>query len=72
MTKQKKRKSLKTLSNIYEEFNSTFILHKIEQEALYFCYEENKDFGHVFSLDEIFTDKFQKALSDFKKFINTP
>lgn len=72
MTKQKNRKSAKTLSKIYDDFNSIFTLHKIEQEALYFCYEENKDFGHVFSLDEIFTDKFRRALDDFKKFINTP
>lgn len=72
MKKKINKKYPKTLSKIYDEFQSIYTLHKIEQEALYFCYEENKDFGHVFSLDEIFTDKFQKALSDFKKFINTP
>jgi len=70
MKQSKNKRTPKTLQDLYEDFQVIYILYKIEQEALSFCYEEEKDYGHIFSLDVIFADKFEKALKDFQQIIN--
>ncbi len=48
---------------LIKELETLFTLHKIEQEALMLCYEENKDIGHIFALDTIFSDRFSSLLN---------
>ena len=59
------------LQEIYKELKSLQNLHEIEQEALLFCYEENKDYGHIFAIDTIYADKFKCCINELKQFINT-
>ena len=55
----------KLLRQLINEHKRT--LYEIEQEALSFCYEEGKDYGHVFALDTIFSNKFKKAINDLEQ-----
>ena len=64
----KKKASLK---EIYRELTELHSLEKVKQEALWNCYDENRDYGHVFAIDTIYNDKFTKILSDFKSYIFT-
>lgn len=66
----KKKTKESELMIIYNELKTINELYKIEQEALYLCYEENKDYGHVFALDTIFSDKFKKILENFEKYLS--
>ena len=39
----KKHKKETTLKLIYNELKELYSLHKIQQEALWICYDENRD-----------------------------
>lgn len=57
------------LYRISKDLKELYSLHKIQQEALYNCYDENRDYGHIFAIDTIYDEKFQKILSNFKQAI---
>ena len=54
---------------IYKNLKELYSLHKIQQEALWICYDENRDYGHVFAIDAVYKDKFQNILNKIQKFI---
>ena len=58
----------KIFDKLYKEMFLIYTLHKVEQEALYTCYDENKDFGHIFTLDDILSSKFDSLLNEMKKY----
>ena len=58
----------KVFDKLYKEMFLIYTLHKVEQEALYTCYDENKDFGHIFALDNILSSKFDSLLNEMKKY----
>lgn len=66
----KKENRTKNLQEIYRELKSLQSLHEIEQEALFFCYEENKDYGHIFAIDTIYSDKFKQCISNLKQYVS--
>ncbi len=57
------------LQQIYLELKSLQNLHDIGQEALFLCYDENRDYGHIFALDTIYTEKFKKCMNNLKQLI---
>ena len=55
-----------SLLDIYDEFAAVMDLHKIEMEALSYCYDEKIDYCHIFEIDNIFLEKFQNAMNNLK------
>lgn len=53
-----------SLIDIYDEFSAIRDLHKIEMEALSYCYDEKIDYCHIFEIDNIFMEKFQNAMKN--------
>ena len=47
------------------ELRELYSLYKIEHESLWACYDENKDYGHIFALSNLFEDKFKKILEKY-------
>ena len=66
MFKVKTQPEKLALLDIYDEFAAVKDLHKIEMEALSYCYDENMDYCHIFEIDNIFLEKFQNAMSNLK------
>lgn len=58
-------KNKHTIQDFYKQLSSIYTLYKIEHESLYLCYEENKDFSHIFALNTIISERFEKLLKDF-------
>ena len=57
--------------NIYDEFAAVRDLHKIEMEALSYCYDEKIDYGHIFEIDNIFLEKFNNAMKNLELLAKT-
>ena len=62
--KYKKQKI--SMKKIYNELNELYMLHKIQQDALWSCYDEQKDYGHIFSVDTIYSEKFTNLINKIK------
>lgn len=60
----RKTKNIHTIQDFYKQLSSIYTLYKIEHESLYLCYEENRDFSHIFSLNTIISERFEKLLKD--------
>lgn len=54
------------LEKIYQELKLIQSLHTIKQEAVYNCCDENKDYGHVFVLDDIYSKKLDKVVKELE------
>ena len=65
----RKKKQSNTLAQIYKELEELYFLNKIRQESLQNCFEEDKDYGHIFCLDTIYNNKFDKILNNLKTFV---
>ena len=63
---QKVRKSGIDIRKIYEDLKFIQTLHKIKEEAIYNCYDENKDYGHVFVLDDIYSKRLDKIIKEIE------
>lgn len=65
----RKNKQPNTLAQIYKELEELYFLNKIRQESLQNCFEEDKDYGHIFCLDTIYNNKFDKILNNLKSYV---
>lgn len=61
------KKDSNDLAKIYDDLKTIKTLHKIKQEALYHCYDENVDYRHVFVLDDIYAKKLDDVLGEFER-----
>ena len=64
-----KQKNNNELAEIYQELKKLYTLLEVKNESLYYCYEENKEYGHVFAFDNILFDKFNRILGNLEKMI---
>ena len=70
MKRKNKTNKIFSLKDIYQELIELQSLYKIEHESLWSCCDEARDYGHIFSLSEIFNQKIQKVTSDFKTMLS--
>ena len=57
-------KSKEMLYRLSKELQELRMLHKIQQDALLNCYNENLDYGHIFAVDTIYDEKLKNIIKN--------
>ena len=63
----KKRK--KEILNIFDELSEVCLLHKIEQDTIEYCIENDQSIAHLLVLNSLIQDRLQSILKKSKRFI---
>ena len=68
MKKSNKTQKAISIKEIYQELLELQSLYKIEHESLWSCYDEERDYFHIFSISEIFKEKLKTVILNIKAF----